>query len=566
MTDSTSPSILVVEDNEDWARGLCRQFERYWGRNPEPIYVTDISKIERVLKARKFDIILLDLAMDDSEVDELRKIAKSIQPGYEMANYLADPNRLPEALKRIEYVRRNNLNSLIIIQTAHRPSGFSGDPLKVLCKKFGADEFEWVNRKNKENLDPSEMRTLAEGVWQKFNRRCQMAEDLKSTKDVGLNLPGLEEVKMKVMRFSEDDAPVLIQGETGVGKETVAKAIHENSERKHKTWQVVNCASIQQNLVESELFGHKRGAFTGAIANRKGRIELANESTLFLDEVSLMSLDIQVKLLRVLQENEFQPVGSEETKYSDFRLICATNESLEEAVENKKFREDLLYRINVLPIDIPPLRERKDDIPILAQYFLNKFAQKKAKNCTEVDMDFNSKRILLDHPWRGNVRELENIMRRSVILSEDMRCVRVHGLNMGKNTQKADKETTADRDTENITKAEACWQKLLEEGEGDFKKIPSNSKKNMYDNVAQFYSLGVAEALIIKAMVEFKTCQIGVIRTKFKMDKNKKVLSAKMSKDLFDIYGDNFPTLYKAYNKFKSDPNLNKSSILKKLL
>jgi two-component system NtrC family response regulator len=230
---------------------------------------------------------------------------------------------------------------------------------------------------------------------------------------VGESQP-MREILALVKRVATSRATVLISGESGTGKELVARAIHQQSPRAGKTFVSVNCAALTETLLESELFGHERGAFTHAVSMRKGRFELADGGTLFLDEVAEMSPALQVKLLRVLQEMEFERVGGNKTIKVDVRVVAATNRELKEEVEDGRFREDLYYRLNVVHLHIPPLRERQEDIPPLATHFLKKYAQENARG--EVHLSPESMKLLLQYSWPGNVRELENVMERAVIL------------------------------------------------------------------------------------------------------------------------------------------------------
>jgi two-component system NtrC family response regulator len=208
---------------------------------------------------------------------------------------------------------------------------------------------------------------------------------------------------------------VLVSGESGTGKELIARAIHRQSPRAAKTFISVNCAALTETLLESELFGHERGAFTHAVATRKGRFELADGGTLFLDEVAEMSPALQVKLLRVLQEMEFERVGGNKTIKVDVRVVAATNREIKEEVETGRFREDLYYRLNVVHVNILPLRQRQEDIRLLAGHFLQKFATENARG--EVHLSSEAEKALIRYPWPGNVRELENVMERAVILA-----------------------------------------------------------------------------------------------------------------------------------------------------
>jgi PAS domain S-box-containing protein len=220
-----------------------------------------------------------------------------------------------------------------------------------------------------------------------------------------------------VRRVAPTDASVLITGETGTGKEIIARAVHSASKRREKPFITINCAAFPPGLIESELFGHEKGAFTGAVSRRPGRFELANGGTIFLDEVGDIPLETQVKLLRVLQERECERVGGNSPIALDIRVLAATNRDLLEAVREKRFREDLYYRLHVFPIHLPPLRQRKEDIPLLAHFLVHKFAARIGKPVAAIPEP--AMRRLIDYPWPGNVRELENVLERAVILSRD---------------------------------------------------------------------------------------------------------------------------------------------------
>jgi formate hydrogenlyase transcriptional activator len=225
----------------------------------------------------------------------------------------------------------------------------------------------------------------------------------------------IRQVLEQISIVAPTDATVLLHGETGTGKELVANAIHNLSSRRGRAFVRTNCAAIPSGLLESELFGHERGAFTGALMQRKGRFELADGGTLFLDEIGDISLELQPKLLRVLQEQEFERLGSARTIQVNVRMIAATHRDLSAMIQDAKFREDLFYRLNVFPIEIPPLRERPEDIPLLVNYFASKYSRRMGKQITWIStatMD-----ALTNSPWHGNVRELANFIERAVILS-----------------------------------------------------------------------------------------------------------------------------------------------------
>lgn len=228
--------------------------------------------------------------------------------------------------------------------------------------------------------------------------------------------PAMQEVNTMVTRAAASKATVLIRGESGTGKELIARALHEQSERKDGPFVAVSCAALSETLLESELFGHEKNAFTGAATERKGRFELANGGTLFLDEIGDVPAPVQVKLLRVLQQREFERVGGTKTIKVDTRIVAATNADLEKQVQEGTFREDLYYRLHVIQIMLPPLRERTEDIPLLAQGFLERFNRENGTHIKDIDPDAMD--CLVSYPWPGNVRELENTIERSVVLSD----------------------------------------------------------------------------------------------------------------------------------------------------
>ncbi len=258
-------------------------------------------------------------------------------------------------------------------------------------------------------------------LWESFEKvekeKENLRRELKGKYQIA-NIVGksdrMQEVFESVYRVAPSRASVLLRGESGTGKELIAKAIHYMSPRSKETFVKFNCASIPEGLLESELFGHEKGAFTGAITQRKGKFELANGGTIFLDEIGDLPITLQPKILRVLQEREFERVGGEKTLKADVRLIAATSRNLEEFVSSGRFREDLYYRLNVVPVFLPPLRERKEDIPLLVEHFLKHFNE---ENRRKVSFLPESLRILIDYNWPGNVRELENTIERLVVMS-----------------------------------------------------------------------------------------------------------------------------------------------------
>ncbi len=234
--------------------------------------------------------------------------------------------------------------------------------------------------------------------------------------DIIGNSHAMREVYRLTRLAAPSNASVLLIGETGTGKEVIARALHKRSQRSSGPYIRVNCGALHENLLESELFGHVKGAFTGAVENKTGRFEAAHGGTIFLDEISSMSAKLQVKLLRVLQEREFERVGDSKTVRVDVRVVAATNESLEDEIEANRFREDLYYRLNVVPIPLPPLRERRDDIPLLAQYFLKRYSEHNRRDVPELTADLTE--ALMNYDWPGNVRELENTIERLIVLTD----------------------------------------------------------------------------------------------------------------------------------------------------
>lgn len=244
------------------------------------------------------------------------------------------------------------------------------------------------------------------------NRR--LLDEISVAHDMVGDSPRMREVYQFIARVAPRDITVLIYGESGTGKELVARAIHRNSNRANQPWVAISCAALAENLLESELFGHEKGAFTGAIVQKKGKLEIADGGTVFLDEIGELAPALQVKLLRVLQEREFERVGGTRTIKLDVRLIAASNRELEDEVKKGRFREDLFYRLNVVSLRMPPLRERREDIPLLASYFAKKFAKRLNRGALGVSAE--ARALLTHYDWPGNVRELENAIERAVVL------------------------------------------------------------------------------------------------------------------------------------------------------
>ena len=287
----------------------------------------------------------------------------------------------------------------------------------VKAMKLGA--FDYLPKP----FDPEELELV---VARAFERRQLLQENLNLKSEVSSKYsfeniigasPKMQQVYRLVARCAPTSSTVLLRGDSGTGKELIARAIHYNSLRKDRPFITVDCASLSENLLESELFGHVKGSFTGAISNKTGLLESADGGTLFLDEIGNISLSTQAKLLRFIEEREFKAVGDTCTRTVNIRLITATNKDLEAMVASGDFRDDLYYRINIFPIEIPPLRERQDDIPALAFHFLKQFGKEIDRNVKEFSA--GAMNLLMNHDWPGNVRELENVIHRAVILASD---------------------------------------------------------------------------------------------------------------------------------------------------
>jgi DNA-binding NtrC family response regulator len=298
------------------------------------------------------------------------------------------------------------------MMTAHATIASAIEAMKLgaldfLQKPFEIDELLVVVRRA---IDHQRLRT---------EHRYLISERAEEFDDYGIvgRSRSMQDVIRKAELVSETKSTVLITGETGTGKELVARAIHARSAQRDMPLIKVSCAAIPDTLLESEMFGHVRGAFTGATSNKKGRFALADGGTIFLDEIGTLPLPLQAKLLRVLQEREFEPLGSERTLRVDLRVIAATNRDLRQMVADGRFHEDLFYRLNVIPIDIPPLRERRDDIAVLAEHFIRKHEQRTGKRIDRIDDGVVT--ALRTYDWPGNVRELENTIERAVVLSTD---------------------------------------------------------------------------------------------------------------------------------------------------
>ncbi len=314
----------------------------------------------------------------------------------------------------IEVLRRiyeNKIDVVVVIITASNDIETAITSMKLgaydyLVKPFDNDKLLVILKNIVEKLDlEQEVNELREKVGLSFRFRNIIGKSYK-----------MQRIFATLERVIDTDSTILIIGGSGTGKEIIAKAIHYNSNRKQYPFKSIDCSTIPQDLIGSELFGHEKGAFTGAIAKKIGKFEVASKGTLFLDEISNLSIDMQAKLLRVLQEKEFERLGGNQVIKVDTRIVAASNRDLREMVKDGKFREDLYYRLNVVPVYLPPLKERKEDIPLFIDYFLDKFSTEFGR---EISLDLKSRLFLSDYSWPGNVRQLENVIKRLVLLSTE---------------------------------------------------------------------------------------------------------------------------------------------------
>ena len=313
-------------------------------------------------------------------------------------------------LELLAKARQRDPNSMVILTSAFGTTQTVIESMKLGAFDFIRKEGLPFNLKHVVNAALTEQEQMRSATTFKPQLTVEQHQD----SIVGQSL-AMQQVFKMVGRVSHSDAPVMITGESGSGKELVARAIHAYSQRSNKDFIAINCAAIPEQLLESELFGHEKGAFTGAVSQRAGRFEQCNGGTLFLDEIGDMPMPIQSKILRVLQEGEFSRVGGNETLRTDVRIVAATNKNLEQEVSRKCFREDLFYRLNVVRIQLPPLRQRVEDIRLLAEYFLQKVAAK--KHLPRLRLSEEAVRVMESYPWPGNVRELENTIQRATVLA-----------------------------------------------------------------------------------------------------------------------------------------------------
>ena len=357
-------SILVVDDEKS-QREILEMI-----LSGEGYDVTTASSGEAALKfakERRFDLALTDLKMTGMDGIEL-----------------------------LQHLLAQDSSIIVILLTAHG----SIDSAKEALRR-GA--FDYLQK-------PYDRDALLETIRRAMNKLDALDAEIIS------DSPEMEAVKKMILKVARSSSPVLIRGESGTGKELIARSIHNQSPRVAEMFQAVNCAAINENLLESELFGHEKGSFTGAHAEKKGLFEVADRGTLFLDEIGELDIGMQAKLLRALQEREIRRVGGTRTIKIDVRVVCATNRDLRAMVADGRFRDDLYYRINVLSVDVPPLRERREDIPVLINYFLKKHTRNTSRLVRGLTPE--TRRLMMDYSWPGNVRQLESAIERAILLCE----------------------------------------------------------------------------------------------------------------------------------------------------
>ncbi|BEH10995.1 MULTISPECIES: nitrogen fixation sigma-54 dependent transcriptional regulator GnfM [Geobacter] len=373
---------ILVADDEESMRWVLSKALRKKGFTVD--LARDGEEALHLIQSNEYDLAILDIKM----------------PGF-------------TGLELLDKVRELKHDLLMVIMTAEASMKNAVEAMKrgaydYITKPFDLDVIDAIIEKvNKAREITSQMTILREELKERYHLE----------KNIIGNSPAMREVYKTIGKVAPSDVTVLVQGESGTGKELIARAIHFNSKRIGKPFIALNCAAIPKELLESELFGFEKGAFTGAVERKLGKFEQANGGTIFLDEIGDMPLDLQAKILRVLQEKEVTRTGGSQNIAVDVRIVAATNQNLEELVRKKQFREDLFYRLNVVPIQLMPLRERKEDVPLLVEYFLqNACAELEVsqKKCSPEAMA-----LLTTHNWPGNVRELENTIKRAVILSSD---------------------------------------------------------------------------------------------------------------------------------------------------
>ncbi len=378
--------ILIIEDNDTMREGMVAIIKKL---NYECESACNGQNGLQSLTENVFDLVVTDYKMEGMD-----------------------------GLDVLKQVRQKYPSTEVLIITAYGTIELAVEAMKLgavdfISKPFSHEEFKLKIERILDRI--KERQEFARLSDENVYLRDELEEQFNYGEIIGKS-KSMQEVYRTLEKVAPTDSSVLIYGESGTGKELIARAIHKLSKRKDKPFIRVNCGALVETLLESELFGHEKGAFTGAMKRKKGRFELAHQGSIFLDEIGDISPNMQLKLLRVLQEKEFERVGSEETIHIDVRIMAATNKNLSELVQQDKFREDLYYRLHIIPIYLPPLRERKDDIPLLVNHFLKKLTHELNKPAKQIGESAMEK--VTSYHWPGNIRELENVLERAVVLCD----------------------------------------------------------------------------------------------------------------------------------------------------
>ena len=371
--------VLIVDDEEVVRKGISRALVN---RNIHATEALNGKEALARLQTRSFDLVLLDIKMEDMD-----------------------------GIEALQQIRRDDPEANVVMITGYPTIATAVHCTKLgaldyLTKPFSLDDLDAaLNKVYNKKAAEGESSPARAGIKQDSPKRLIVGES-----------PPIRKIFEKIARVAPTESSVLISGESGTGKELVARAIHANSNRKDMEFVAVDCSALVETLLESELFGHVKGSFTGAHQTKHGLFELANHGTFFFDEITNLSLKIQAKLLRVIQEREFMKVGDQHRIKLDVRIIAASNTPLPEAIQNGTFREDLFYRLSVVPLELPPLRNRREDIPLLIEHFLEKLSRKMKKSTPRISPEAIG--VLKQYPWPGNVRELEHAIERILILED----------------------------------------------------------------------------------------------------------------------------------------------------
>ena len=413
--------VISYLDLKTLFRATCASIRNYFDNDFAGIWIIDRDQNRLQSAARDFPgshgfLDDLTMALTANDLQRMRTHQPELWSLSQMQKFLPSVILQPLASEGIQALvvsalRTPNGPLGAITLGSKRPDHFHPDDLDLLGQIATQISLALDNALAYEKLNASRNQIEEERLYLESELRAEY-----NFENIVGKSPTLLKVLQQIQIVAPTDSTVLLQGETGTGKELIARAVHSLSSRKSRTFVRLNCAAIPSGLVESELFGHEKGAFTGALMQKKGRFEIADQGTLFLDEIGDISLELQPKLLRALQEQEFERLGSARTIQVDVRLIAATHRDLGAMIRNNQFREDLFYRLNVFPIEIPPLRDRRDDIPLLVNFFVSRLSRKMQKNIESIPKD--AMEALTNAPWPGNIRELENFIERAVILTQ----------------------------------------------------------------------------------------------------------------------------------------------------